>query len=75
MIATYADQKMFAAIAREYGRGRLLLIGTTDLDAQRPVIWNIGALAISGHPQALALFRKILRRLSRHPRRFPAGDD
>lgn len=61
IIAKYADEKMFAAIAREYNEGRLLLIGTTDLDAQRPVIWNIGALAASGKPGALELFRKILR--------------
>jgi predicted acylesterase/phospholipase RssA len=61
IIAKYADEKMFAAIAREYGEGRLLLIGTTDLDAQRPVIWNVGALAASGKPEALTLFRKILR--------------
>ncbi len=61
IIAKYADDKMFAAIAREYSEGRLLLIGTTDLDAQRPVIWNIGALAASGKPGALELFRKILR--------------
>ena len=61
VIAKYADEKMFAAIAREYNEGRLLLIGTTDLDAQRPVIWNIGALAASGKPEALKLFHKILR--------------
>lgn len=61
IIAHYADEKMFAAIAREYANGRLLLIGTTNLDAQRPVIWNIGALAASGKPEALDLFRKILR--------------
>jgi predicted patatin/cPLA2 family phospholipase len=61
VIAKYADEKMLAAIAREYQEGRLLLIGTTDLDAQRPVIWNIGAIAASGKPEALQLFRKILR--------------
>jgi hypothetical protein len=60
-IAKYADEKMFSAIAREYQEGRLLLVGTTDLDSQRPVIWNIGALAISGKPEALQLFRRILR--------------
>ena len=70
VIASYADQKMFDAIAREYARGRLLLIGTTDLDAQRPVIWNIGALAASGHPQALDLFRKILRASAAIPGAF-----
>lgn len=59
-IARYADQAMFDAIAREYQKGRLLLISTTDLDAQRPVIWNIGAIAASRHPKSLDLFRKIL---------------
>jgi hypothetical protein len=29
---------MLAAIAREHAKGRLLLIGTTNLDAHRPVI-------------------------------------
>ena len=59
-IARYTDQAMFDAIAREYQKGRLLLIGTTDLDAQRPVIWNVGAIAASRHPKSLDLFRKIL---------------
>ena len=75
VIAKYADEKMFAAIAREYNEGRLLLIGTTDLDAQRPVIWNIGALAASGKPEALKLFRQDPARLGGDPRRLRAGDD
>lgn len=70
VIARYADRKMFDAIAREYQKGRLLLIGTTDLDARRPVIWNIGALATSGHPQALELFRKVLRASAAVPGAF-----
>jgi patatin-like phospholipase len=70
VIAKYANQKMFDEIGREYNKGRLLLIGTTDLDAQRPVIWNIGALAVSGHPKALDLFRKILRASSAIPGAF-----
>jgi predicted acylesterase/phospholipase RssA len=59
-ISRYADQAMLDAIAREYQDGRLLLIATTDLDAQRPVIWNIGTIAASRHPKSLELFRKIL---------------
>jgi Patatin-like phospholipase len=59
-ITKYADQRLLDAIADEYRRGRLLMIGTTDLDAQRPVIWNIGAIAASRHPRALKLFRDIL---------------
>jgi hypothetical protein len=61
VIAKYVDQQLLEAIAAEYLKGRLLMIGTTDLDAQRPVIWNIGAIAASGRPGALDLVRKILR--------------
>jgi len=70
IIAKYADQKMFDAIAAEYRKGRLLMIGTTDLDAQRPVIWNIGAIAASGHPEALKLYRQILRASAAIPGAF-----
>ncbi|MCW5733736.1 MAG: patatin-like phospholipase family protein [Enhydrobacter sp.] len=70
VIAQYADQKMLDAIAREYQKGRLLMIGTTDLDAQRPVIWNIGAIAASGRPGSLELFRKILRASAAIPGAF-----
>ena len=70
VIAKYTNQAMFDEIAREFQKGRLLLISTTDLDAQRPVIWNIGALAVSGHPKALHLFREILRASSAIPGAF-----
>jgi hypothetical protein len=71
VISVYADQKMLDAIAREYHKGRLLMIGTTDLDAQRPVIWNIGAIAASGHTGGLELFQKILRASAAIPGAFP----
>ena len=67
LISRYVDEPMVAAIAREYQKGRLLLIGSTDLDAQRPCIWNIGAIAASGNPGALDLIRKILRASSAVP--------
>jgi predicted acylesterase/phospholipase RssA len=70
LIAKHVDQKMLEAIAAEYRKGRLLLIGTTDLDSQRPVIWNIGAIADSGHPGALGLVHQILRASSAIPGAF-----
>ncbi len=70
LISHYIDEPMMAAIAREYQKGRLLLIGTTDLDAQRPVTWNVGAIAASGHPGGLNLVRKILRASSAIPAYF-----
>ena len=60
-ISKYVDDAMMAAIAEEYRKGRLLLIASTDLDAQIPSIWNVGAIAASGEPGALDLIRNILR--------------
>ncbi|WP_270937153.1 patatin-like phospholipase family protein [Falsiroseomonas oryzae] len=71
LIERYADERMLAAIAEEYRKGRLLLIGTTNLDLQRPVVWNIGAIAASGHPGALRLFRRILLASASIPGAFP----
>jgi patatin-like phospholipase len=71
LISRVADDKMLAAIANEYRKGRLLLIGTTDLDVERPVLWNIGAIAASGRPEALQLFRKILLASAAVPGLFP----
>lgn len=59
-IGRYLDEAMLAEIGREHDKGRLLLVGSTDLDAQQPVIWNIGAIARSGHPKALETVRKVL---------------
>ena len=71
LISRYANADMLAAIAREYKKGRLLLIGTTNLDVQRPLIWNIGAIAASGRPGALDLFHKILLASASVPGAFP----
>jgi predicted acylesterase/phospholipase RssA len=60
VVASQVDQKMLEDIATAYRNGRRLFVITTNLDAQRPVLWNMGALAASGHPRALELFRKVL---------------
>jgi predicted patatin/cPLA2 family phospholipase len=71
LISNYVTEQTLADIAREYQKGRLLLIGTTNLDLQRPIIWNIGAIAASGRPEALDLVRKILRASAAIPGAFP----
>lgn len=71
LISGYVTNDMLAAIAREYDKGRLLLIGTTNLDVQRPVIWNIGAIAKRGGPDALNLLRQILLASASVPGVFP----
>ena len=60
IIAEYMNSAMMADIAAGYDEGRLLLVATTHLDARQPVIWNLGAIARSGHPQALHIMQRIL---------------
>jgi predicted acylesterase/phospholipase RssA len=60
LIARYVDRDFLRAIAQESAKGRVLLIGTTDLDAQRPVLWDMGRIAETDSLAALELFRKVL---------------
>jgi predicted acylesterase/phospholipase RssA len=62
---------MLRAIAAEHRRGRRLFVGTTNLDAQRLVVWNMGAIAASGRPGSLDLFRKVLLASASIPVAFP----
>jgi hypothetical protein len=60
LIAQYADEAMINAIAAEHRKGRRLFVVTANVDAQRSVIWNMGAIASSNDPHRLDLFRTIL---------------
>jgi len=71
VIASYITPEFLQEVAREHGRGRRLLIGTTNLDAQRPVIWDMGRIASSGDPRALELFRNVLLASAAIPGVFP----
>ena len=56
----FIDRPMLARIAAEYASGRCLAVVTTDLDAQRAVVWDMGRMATYGTPAALELFRDVL---------------
>jgi predicted patatin/cPLA2 family phospholipase len=71
MLDRYITREMVAEIAREYRRGRSLFVITTNLDASRPVVWNITRIADSGHPDAPALIRKVLLASASIPGVFP----
>jgi Patatin-like phospholipase len=71
VIAGYVTESFMQEVAHEHNRGRRLLIGTTNLDAQRPVIWDMGKIATSGDPRALALFRNVLLASAAIPGVFP----
>ncbi len=71
MLELYVDEPMLAEVAAEHNKGRRLIIGTTQLDAQRLVLWDMGAIANSGDPDAIKLFRKIMLASASIPGAFP----
>ena len=70
-LVRYIDTDVMAAIATEFKKGRVLYIVTTNLDAARPVAWNIGRIAVSGSPDALQLIRDIMLASASIPAAFP----
>jgi hypothetical protein len=60
LVASFVTEDMLQKIAVEHRKGRRLCVVTTNIDAQRPVVWDLGAIAASGHPNALRLFRDVL---------------
>lgn len=71
LVSRYVTDQMLADIVREHKRGRRLLIGTTNLDAERPVVWDIGAIAASGEPGRKQLIQDILVASASIPGVFP----
>jgi hypothetical protein len=70
-VAKFVDQAMLDAIAAEHDKGRILLVATTNLDARRPIIWNITKIAASRQPRALELVRDVLVASAAIPGAFP----
>jgi hypothetical protein len=71
LVARHVDAAFLERVAQEYRKGRGLILGTTNLDTQRPVIWAMGAIAASGDPGALHLFREIMIASASIPGIFP----
>jgi predicted acylesterase/phospholipase RssA len=76
LIAKQITPELLADIAAAHSAGRRLFIVTTDIDAERSVVWNMGAIAVhaadkNGGDAALKLFRSILLASSAIPGGFP----
>ena len=65
LIAANIDATLVERIAAQHARGRRLYIMTTNLDAGRGVVWDMGAIAASKSPRRLELFRDCLLYTSR----------
>jgi predicted acylesterase/phospholipase RssA len=60
LVHKYFTREMINQIAVEHKKGRRLFIGTTNLDAERPVIWDMGVIASSDRPDRDELFRNVM---------------
>ena len=67
----YVTAELLQEVAAEYAKGRFLLIGTADIDARRPIIWDMGKIASYGTPEALNLFVSVLVASAAIPVGFP----
>jgi len=64
-------EDLLKEIAAEYAKGRILLVATGDLDARRPIIWDMGKIASYGGPKALDLFVNVMVASASIPGGFP----
>jgi len=65
------DAALLKRIAEEYEKGRRLYVGTTNLDEQKLIIWDMGKIASRRDEESLRLFRKIILASSAIPVAFP----
>jgi hypothetical protein len=71
VIASYVTPELLSEIAAEYAKGRILLVGTANLDSLEPVIWNMTAIASSRDAGAKKLFESVLLASASIPGAFP----
>lgn len=71
LLEKYINNELIARIGQEHAKGRRLYVGTTHLDSGRLVVWDMGAIALSGHKKAPELFRDILLASAAIPIAFP----
>jgi hypothetical protein len=71
LVDAHLSDRMIQAIARETEKGRLLLVATTDVVSGMPVVWDLGAIARNGGPNARSLLRDILVASASVPGMFP----
>ncbi len=71
LIDAHVDAGLIEGIAARHRDGARLLIVTTNLDAQRSVVWDIGAIACSQRPNRLQLIGDVLEASASLPAIFP----
>jgi predicted acylesterase/phospholipase RssA len=53
-------EELLDRVAEEHRAGRRLYVATTNLDSGDVVVWDMGFIAASGHPQRVKIYRQVL---------------
>jgi len=67
----YITPKLLEDVAKGHAEGRRLYVATTNLDALRLTVWDMGKIASLGTPESATLFRKVLLASASVPAVFP----
>ncbi|HKQ95202.1 MAG TPA: patatin-like phospholipase family protein [Aestuariivirgaceae bacterium] len=60
-INSLIDETVLDRVAQEHAAGRRLYVATTNLDSGEVIVWDMGYIAASGHPDRVKLYRNVLR--------------
>ena len=71
LIDRYTSSDLLAAVAAKHASGHRLFIGTSNLDTDEFIIWDMGAIASSDRPDKLDRYRNVLLASSSIPILFP----
>lgn len=71
LIDAHLSEDLIDRIAARHRAGARLLVVTTNLDAQRSVVWDIGAIAVSDGPDKMRLIGDVLEASASIPAIFP----
>lgn len=71
LVARFVTPELLGSVAEAHRAGRRLVVVTTNLDTQQPIAWDMGAIAASGSPKALDLFREVILASAAIPGLFP----
>jgi len=71
LLDKYMTAELLQRVAAAHDEHRVLLVGTTNLDYGQTWVWNMGMIAREGTPEALELYKKVLRASAAPPIVFP----
>jgi predicted acylesterase/phospholipase RssA len=59
-VESLVTDELLDRVAREHNAGRRLYVATTNLDSGDVVVWDMGFIAASGHPDRIKFYQQVL---------------